>query len=230
MSNKVLIIEDEESIRGFIKINFNMHNFQVIEAESGEKGLMMASSEHPDIVILDVMLPGIDGYQVCESLRREFPDIGIIMLTAKGQDLDKIKGLELGADDYVVKPFNPMELILRAKSLVRRVGEKHDQVQSQNVTYGPFVIDTYSKKAYKNDRELSLTPKEFHLLQLFMENPGKAFSRNALLDTIWGSDFVGDHKIVDVNIRRLRVKIEDKTSKDLFIETVWGTGYRWRKD
>ncbi|MGE8203321.1 response regulator transcription factor [Heyndrickxia sp. NPDC080065] len=228
--HKVLIIEDEESIRGFLNINFKMHNFLVIEAGSGEEGISKARIEHPDIVILDVMLPGIDGFQVCETLRKELSDIGIIMLTAKGQDIDKIQGLEMGADDYVVKPFNPMELILRAKSLLRRVRDKADQVQSENLIYGPFVIDPYSLKVSKNNVELSLTPTEFHLLKLFIENPGRAFSRNELLDIVWGNDFVGDHKIVDVNIRRLRVKIEDKDSDGLFIETVWGTGYRWRKE
>lgn len=228
--DKVLIIEDEASIRSFLTINFKMHSFQVIEAESGEEGLEKAKAEHPDVVLLDVMLPGIDGFQVCEQLRKLFPHIGIIMLTARGQDLDKIKGLEFGADDYVVKPFNPLEMILRAKSLLRRMGEKKEEIQKEELRSGPFVIDLYSQKVYKHAQEIALTPTEFHLLQLFMENPGKAVSRDDLLNEVWGLNYVGDTKIVDVNIRRLRAKIEDENASSLYIETVWGTGYRWRKE
>lgn len=230
MEKKVLIIEDEESIRGFLKINFRKHNFIVIEAGTGEEGLTKARFENPDIVLLDIMLPGIDGFQVCEILRKEFSDIGIIMLTAKGQDLDKIKGLEFGADDYVVKPFNTTELILRAKSLLRRLGEKKSDVNKDLLNSGSFVLDLYSQRVFKDSQEILLTPKEFYLLKLFLENKNKAFTRDELLDKIWGCDFYGDSKIVDVNIRRLRSKIEDKESSTMYIETVWGKGYRWRKE
>ncbi|MCT8977771.1 response regulator transcription factor [Clostridium sp. CX1] len=228
--SKVLIIEDEESIRGFLKINFQRHNFLVVESSSGEEGLEKARLENPDVVLLDVMLPGIDGFQVCEKLRKDFSNIGIIMLTARGQDEDRIKGLEFGADDYVVKPFNPLEVILRAKSLMRRMVEKEEKLQCETLNSGPFVLDIYSQKVFKNNKELSLTPKEFILMKLFLESPGRAFTRNELLDTVWGYNFVGDTKIVDVNIRRLRAKIEDRSSDTLYIETVWGTGYRWRKE
>ncbi len=230
MEKKVLIIEDEESIRGFLKINFRKHNFIVIEAGTGEEGLTKARFENPDIVLLDIMLPGIDGFQVCEILRKEFSDIGIIMLTAKGLDLDKIKGLEFGADDYVVKPFNTTELILRAKSLLRRLGEKKSDVNKDLLNSGSFVLDLYSQRVFKDSQEILLTPKEFYLLKLFLENKNKAFTRDELLDKIWGCDFYGDSKIVDVNIRRLRSKIEDKESSTMYIETVWGKGYRWRKE
>ncbi|MEK3889152.1 response regulator transcription factor [Bacillus sp. FSL K6-3431] len=225
---KVLIIEDEESIRSFLTVNFKMQKFIVVEAGSGEEGLVKAKKEKPDIVILDVMLPGIDGFQVCEQLRTNFPDIGIIMSTAKGQDLDKIKGLEFGADDYVVKPFNPLELILRVKSLLRRMIDEVEK--GETLKSGPFLLEVYSQKVYKHKVEVSLTPIEYLLMKLFMENPGKAFSRNELLDIVWGHHFVGDTKIVDVNIRRLRIKIEDDVATSIYIETVWGTGYRWRKD
>lgn len=231
MGNKILIIEDEESIRGFLKINFKKHNFIVSEAESGEEGLDKARIEKPDVVLLDIMLPGIDGFQVCETLRKEFSDLGIIMLTAKGQDIDKIKGLENGADDYVLKPFNTMELILRTNSLLRRIGlkdssnERKDTIDSE-----VFQFDFYSQRVYKHGKEILLTPKEFLLLKLFLENQNKAFTRDELLDKVWGYDFSGDTKIVDVNIRRLRSKIEDKSSQTMYIETVWGTGYRWRKE
>lgn len=229
MGNKILIVEDEESIRGFLKINFRKHNFIVSEAASGEEGLIKARNEKPDVVLLDVMLPGIDGFQVCEKLRNEFADIGIIMLTAKGQDIDKIKGLENGADDYVLKPFNTMELILRTNSLLRRIGTKASD-KKKTIDSDVFELDFYSQRVYKHGKEILLTPKEFLLLKLFLENQNKAFTRDELLNKVWGYDFAGDTKIVDVNIRRLRSKIEDKDSQSMYIETVWGIGYRWRKE
>jgi DNA-binding response OmpR family regulator len=223
---KILVVEDEDSIRGFLTINFKRNNFNVIEANNGEDGVKKALIEKPDVAILDLMLPGIDGYKVCEVLRKEFPSMGIIMLTAKGQDMDKIMGLEYGADDYVVKPFNPIELTLRVKSLLRRIGK--DEEKNENITSGEFVIDLYSQKVYKNQVEIDLTPKEYMMLKIFMENPGKAFSRDELLNIVWDYNFFGDSKIVDVNIRRLRSKVEDNPSEPKYIETVWGTGYRWK--
>lgn len=230
MQEKIIIIEDEDSIRGFLRINFQRNDFQVLEAATGEEGLRIIRIEKPALVILDLMLPGMDGYQVCKILRQEFSDIGIIMLTARGQDMDKIMGLEFGADDYMVKPFNPMELILRAKALLRRIKKDEDEDNQDIIKNGIFNIEVYSQRVYKNGIELFLTPKEFLLLKLFVENPGKAFSRDELLDLVWGYNFVGDSKIVDVNIRRLRAKIEDTSSSPEYIETVWGIGYRWRKD
>ncbi len=230
MENKVLIVEDEESIRGFLKINFRKNDFIVIEAGSGEEGIIKARQENPNVVLLDVMLPGIDGFQVCEVLRKEFPDMGIIMLTARGQDIDKIKGLEFGADDYVLKPFNTTEVILRAKSLLRRMSAKIRPEKEGAMNCGAFRLDVYSQRVFKDGNEVMLTPKEYLLLKLFLENQNKAFTRDELLDKIWGYDFLGDTKIVDVNIRRLRSKIEDKKSSSMYIETVWGTGYRWRKE
>ncbi|ERK32181.1 response regulator transcription factor [Clostridium intestinale] len=223
---KILVVEDEDSIRGFLTINFKRNNFEVIEANNGEDGVKKALIEKPDVAILDLMLPGIDGFKVCEVLRKEFPSMGIIMLTAKGQDMDKIMGLEYGADDYVVKPFNPIELTLRVKSLLRRIGK--DEEKNENITSGEFVIDLYSQKVYKNQVEIDLTPKEYMMLKIFMENPGKAFSRDELLNIVWDYNFFGDSKIVDVNIRRLRSKVEDNPSEPKYIETVWGTGYRWK--
>lgn len=222
--NKILLVEDEESIRGFLKINLQRSNFDVIEAENGEKGLELANKEKPKIAILDVMLPGIDGFMVCNKLRNNFPDMGIIMLTAKGQDMDKIMGLEYGADDYIVKPFNPLEVVLRVKALLRRIG-KGDK---EKLEFDPFVIDLYSQKVLKNNIEIDVTPKEYLLMKIFLENPNKAFSRDELLDLVWGTNYFGDAKIIDVNIRRLRAKIEDKPSEPDYIETVWGIGYRWK--
>lgn len=228
MSKKVLLIEDEESIRGFIKINFQRNDFLVIEAGSGEEGLKKVHEEMPDLIILDITLPGMDGFKTCELLRNDFPNLGIIMLTARGQDMDKIMGLEYGADDYMVKPFNPLELIARSNSLLRRMNNKETK-NSKELFSGCFIIDTVSMKVYKNRKLLDLTPKEYSLLKTFMENEEKAFSRDTLLNLVWGYEYFGDSKIVDVNIRRLREKIETTPSKPQYIETVWGVGYRWIK-
>ncbi|APR00447.1 response regulator [Clostridium botulinum] len=225
--DKILIVEDESSIRGFVKVNLKMNNFDVIEAETGEEGIEKARKHKPEVVVLDIMLPGVDGLEVCKTLRQEFPNMGIIMLTAKSQDTDKVSGLEYGADDYIIKPFNPLELTLRIKSILRRVNavkESDDNI----ITGGPFKIDLYSKKIYKNEEEIDITPTEYLLMKIFIENPGKAFNRDELLDLVWGYDFMGDSKIVDVNIRRLRSKIEETPSEPKFIKTVWGTGYRWQ--
>ena len=228
MASKVLIVEDEDSIRKFVKINLERSDFHVIEAETGEKGVDIARKEDIDIVVLDVMLPGIDGFEVCKTLREEYPDLGIIMLTAKSQDIDKIMGLEYGTDDYMTKPFNPTELVLRVKSLARRMESRNEDSQEAILEMGPFKIDKYSRKFYKDNVEMDVTPTEYSIIKLFMENPGKAFKRDEILNLIWGYDFVGDSKIVDVNIRRLRSKVENDPSKPEYIETVWGLGYRWK--
>lgn len=230
MNNKILIVEDEDSIRKFVKINLERGGFQVLEADTGEKGIDIARNEDIDIVVLDIMLPGIDGFEVCKILREEFPNLGIIMLTAKSQDIDKIMGLEYGTDDYMTKPFNPMELVLRVKSLARRMEPIEDGKKDENsIVFGPFRIDKYSRRFFKDDIEMDLTPTEYSIAKLFLENPGRAFKRDEILNIIWGYDFIGDSKIVDVNIRRLRSKIENDPSEPYYIETIWGMGYRWRK-
>ncbi|NLY67409.1 MAG: response regulator transcription factor [Tissierellia bacterium] len=228
-NKKILVVEDEESIRKFIRINLEREGFIVIEAETGEKALEIAKSEDIDVVVLDIMLPGIDGYQVCKELRNKYSTIGIIMLTAKSQDVDKIMGLEYGTDDYMVKPFNPLELVLRIKSLIRRIDANKPE-NHEIVTFGPFKIDKYSRQFFKNEKHIELTPTEYSIIKLFIENPGRAFTRDEILNLVWGYDFIGDTKIVDVNIRRLRTKIEDDSKNPHYIETVWGVGYRWRRD
>lgn len=228
MKQSILIIEDEASIRKFIRINLERNDFRVLEAESGEEGIEIARKEDIDIVLLDIMLPGIDGFQVCNILRDEYPNLGIIMLTAKAQDIDKIMGLEYGTDDYMTKPFNPTELVLRVKSLARRIEVPTDIDVGTVLNFKPFKIDAYSRKFYKNNIEVELTPTEYSIVKLFVENPGRAFKRDEILNLVWGYDFIGDSKIVDVNIRRLRSKIEDDSSNPFFIETVWGIGYRWK--
>lgn len=226
---KILLIEDEEHIRKFVKISLKREGFQVVEAETGELGIEEVAKESPDIVILDIMLPGIDGYKVCEILKKSYPQMGIIMLTARAQDGDKIMGLEFGADHYIIKPFNPLELIAIIKSLLRRM-ELGNSLKSREIISGVFKIDLDSKVLYKCGVEIELTPKEYMLIKMFMENPNKAFSRDELLDMVWGYNYIGENKIIDVNIRRIRSKIEDNSSKPKYIETVWGTGYKWRED
>ena len=222
---KILIVEDEDSIRGFLKINLKRNGFEVLEANNGEDGLKILDLEEPVLIILDVMLPGIDGFEVCKRAREKKEKIGIIMLTAKGQDMDKIMGLEYGADDYMVKPFNPMELLLRIKAILRRIGKDDEK---KVLKEGIFTVDIYGKKIFKGDEEIDLTPKEYALIKIFIENPNRAFSRDELLDLAWGKNYFADSKIIDVNIRRLRSKIEDSSSKQGYIETIWGFGYRWR--
>lgn len=222
---KILVVEDETAIRRFIKINLERQGFEVLDVESGEEGLDAFADFNPDIALLDVMLPGISGLDVAKRIRELDNNVGIIMLTAKSQDVDKILGLESGADDYMTKPFNPTELILRIKSLARRVETKDvpDTLEDD-----VFKLDQNTRQFFKNGIYVELTPTEFAIMDLFMRNPHKAFSRDELLDLIWGRDFVGDSKIIDVNIRRIRSKIEDDASEPQYINTVWGLGYRYR--
>lgn len=222
---KILLVEDEESIRKFVKLNLEREGYDVFQAGSGEEGIEVADRERPDIVVLDIMLPGIDGFQVCKVLREKYPTLGIIMLTAKTEDYDRIMGLQYGTDDYMSKPFNPTELTLRIKSLERRILPA-DEIKSGIIVHPPFKLDPYSRIFYKDGEKVDLTPTEYQIIKNFMENPGKALPRDEILNLVWGEDFVGDTKIVDVNIRRLRSKIED-AKKPEYIETVWGMGYRW---
>lgn len=222
----ILVVEDDPSIRKFVQINLERGGFTVVEAASGEAGIDQARQHLPVLVVLDVMLPGQDGFQICQQLRKEFPNMAILMLTARGQDLDKVMGLELGADDYMVKPFNPLELVARVNAILRRVSAKNSEL-GKNIIQGEFTLDTRSQRLYKLDQVIELTPKEWALLKVFMENPDRAYSRHELLDLVWGLDYFGDTKIVDVNIRRIREKIEVNPSVPVYIQTVWGTGYRW---
>ena len=230
MAEKILVVEDENHIRGFIIANLEICDFKVIEAASGEEALEMCKYNQPDVAVLDIMLPGMDGYELCKSLRAMFPDIAIIMLTAKGQHMDKIIGLDIGADDYMVKPFNPMELISRIKAILRRIKKTEKNIYENHVVVvGNLKLDISSVKLIKDDIEIELTQREFGLLKVFMENPDKAFTRDELLDAAWGEDFYGDFKTVDVHVRRIREKIEDDSSNPKYIETVWGHGYRFKK-
>ena len=223
---KVLVLEDESSIRSFIVINLRRAGYDVIEAESGEEALERLK-EHPDtkVALLDIMLPGIDGFEVCRRIRATNLRIGIIMLTARSQEMDKVTGLMTGADDYVTKPFSPAELTARVDALIRRSGVTDDT--TDRITQLPFVLNTRNRTLEKDGQRIKLTQMEYAIMKMFMENPGKALSREEILDLVWGRDYFGELKIVDVNIRRLRLKIEDNATNPTYITTVWGYGYKW---
>ena len=224
---KVLVLEDEASIRGFIVINLRRAGYEVIEAESGEEALEKLQ-QHSDVrvALLDIMLPGIDGFEVCRRIRAGNSRIGIIMLTARSQEMDKVTGLMTGADDYVTKPFSPAELTARVDALVRRSGGGTEDTDGQ-IRQGPFLLNTRNRTLEKNGERVKLTQVEYSIVQMFMENQGKALSREEILDLVWGRDYFGELKIVDVNIRRLRLKIEDNPTNPTYITTVWGYGYKW---
>ena len=226
---KVLVLEDESSIRSFIVINLRRAGYEVIEAETGEEALEKLKKE-PDVkvALLYVMLPGIDGFEVCRRIRAMDNKIGSIMLTARSQEMDKVTGLMTGADDYVTKPFSPAELTARVDALFRRTGGGEDGVPSgDEISQPPFLLNLRNRTLEKNGQKLKLTPAEYSIVKLFMENPGKALSREEILDAVWGEDYYGELKIVDVNIRRLRIKIEDNPQKPVYVNTVWGYGYKW---
>ncbi|MGM7684146.1 response regulator transcription factor [Cytobacillus sp. Hm23] len=226
----ILVIEDEESIRSFITINLKREGYHVLEADNGEEGLSIAR-EHPEIsiILLDIMLPGMDGFEVCKHIRAQNESVGIIMLTAKVQEVDRVQGLITGADDYVNKPFSPKELLARIKSLIRRVNMLTKKISEHNNVNNNLFIELFpqKKQVKKGDQLIDLTPTEFALLKLLIENKEQPFNRNDLLDEVWGLDYPGDTKIVDVNIRRLRQKIEKDPSHPTLISTVWGYGYQW---
>ncbi len=226
MVRRVLVLEDEANIRSFIVINLRRAGYEVVEAESGEEALEKLRL-HPDtrVALLDIMLPGIDGFEVCRRIRAVNTQIGIIMLSARTQEMDKVTGLMTGADDYVTKPFSPAELTARVDALFRRAGGA--EIDSGEIHLAPFLLNTRNRTLEKNGSRIKLTQVEYSIMKLFMENPGKALSREEILDAVWGRDYLGELKIVDVNIRRLRLKIEDNPNNPSSITTVWGYGYKW---
>ena len=224
---KVLVLEDEENIRSFVVINLKRAGYQTVEAGTGEDALE-AVRENPDIkvALLDIMLPGIDGFEVCRRLRAMDNKIGIIMLTARTQEMDKVTGLMTGADDYVTKPFSPAELTARVDALFRRAGGE-EPVLAGEIRQPPFLLNIQNRTLEKNGQRVKLTQVEYSIMKVFMEHPGKALAREEILDKVWGRDYFGELKIVDVNIRRLRLKIEDNVQNPTYITTVWGFGYKW---
>lgn len=230
---RVLVVEDEASIREMVALNLKMAGWEVVEAPSAERALeLMHSGEHCDAALLDIMLPSMDGLSLCETIRRGDSDIGIIIVSAKGQESDKIRGLSIGADDYITKPFSVSELIARLEALTRRIHRgsgttARSAEELEQLVSGPFVLDEKSRILYKSGKPIDLTQVEFQIMELFFRNPGTALVREKILEGVWGKNYFGDVKIVDVNIRRLRMKIEDEPSSPQHILTVWGYGYRW---
>lgn len=231
MRNKILILEDEKSIRSFIKIKLRALNYEIVEAENGSEALKKADGS-VDIALLDVMLPDIDGFEVCRRLRETYPKLGIIMITAKGQEDDKVDGLRSGADDYIVKPFSPKELSARIEALLRRINVNLSKksMDINIIKNGTFTLDMNKKILRKYEEKISLTPTEYEIMKLLINNAEKTVSRDEILDKIWGKNYFGDIKIVDVNIRRIRRKIEEDSSNPVYLKTVWGYGYMWSAD
>ena len=229
---KILVVEDEDAIREVVALNLRLAGYEVTEAASAEQALAVFSpSAGFDVAVLDIMLPGMNGFSLCETIRRDSASIGIIMLSAKTLETDKIKGLSIGADDYMTKPFSVSELLARVEALVRRVGRQGASSAAPEpdgrMVSGVFVLDQKSRVLYKNGTPIDLTQVEFQIMELFFANPGVALVREKILEVVWGENYFGDVKIVDVNIRRLRMKIEDEPSAPKHILTVWGYGYRW---
>lgn len=229
---KILVAEDEQAIREFVVINLQRAGYNVFEAPDGETALKLYDEEqgHFDVAVLDIMMPGIDGLAVCRELRKRNTTLGIILLTAKTQEMDKVSGLMLGADDYVTKPFSPSELVARVDALYRRVALAEMRAENnfkEELQSGDFVLNLRSRTLQKKGNPIELTQVEFQIMEYFFSNPGAALDRTDILDHVWGDAYVGEEKIVDVNIRRLRMKIEDEPSNPKHLVTVWGLGYKW---
>lgn len=222
MARKALVVDDEKMIVKGLRISLEQDDIEVDCAYDGEEALALAGENQYDIILLDVMLPKLSGFEVCQQIR-EFSAVPIIMLTAKGDDMDKILGLEYGADDYITKPFNILEVKARIRAIMRRTDKK--PVQTGILTYGELRLNAEYRRVYLGEREINLTSREFEVLELLAETPGKVYSREELLDRIWGEDYPGDVRTVDVHVRRLREKIEPNPSEPKYVRTKWGSGY-----
>ncbi len=229
---RILIAEDEVAIREFEAINLKRVGYTVVEAGSGEEALDIFDNDYEgfDIALLDISMPGMDGFTLCKELRKRSETLGIIMLTARTQEMDKISGLMIGADDYITKPFSPTELLARVDSLYRRVemyAPKTAAVISEDITLGEFTLNLRKRTLLKNGLNIELTQVEFQMIEYFFTNPDVALDRTDILTKVWGSNYFGEEKIVDVNVRRLRMKIEEDPSRPQRLLTVWGMGYKW---
>ncbi len=230
MNKKVLVCEDEESIRDFVVINLKRSGYDVVDVDCGEEAIKAFENEENgfDVALLDIMMPGIDGMQVCKRFREKSETMGIIMLSAKSQEMDKISSLMMGADDYITKPFSISELIARVDAVCRRVSMVHSKSETSSViTSGPFTLNLKSRTVFKNGAQIDLTQVEYQIMEYFFKNQNTALDRSSILNHIWGESYYGDDKIVDVNIRRIRMKIEDEPSNPRYILTIWGFGYKW---
>ena len=229
---RILVCEDEDVIRDFVVINLKRAGYDVTDVNCGEEALRVFESEHGnfDVALLDIMMPGIDGFTVCKKLREKSSTLGIIMLSAKTQEMDKVSGLMIGADDYMTKPFSPSELTARVDAIYRRVCMSFmKSEESPIIESGPFQLNLKSRTVSKNGKLIDLTQVEYQILEYFMNNKNTALDRTSILSHIWGETYVGDEKIVDVNIRRIRMKIEDEPSSPQYIITIWGFGYKWNE-
>ncbi len=227
---RILVVEDEINIREFVVINLKRAGYEVTEAGSGERALELYEQHGGqfEIILLDIMLPGMDGMAVCRHIREKNAHVGIIMLTAKSQERDKISALTTGADDYVTKPFSPSELVARIDALARRVAaEQGGQKMAEEITSGDFVLNIRSHTLSHGGELIELTQVEFQIMEYFFKNAGAVLSRESILNYVWGESYYGEEKIVDVNVRRLRMKIEEEPSAPKHIITVWGLGYKW---
>lgn len=225
MSRKVLVVDDEKLIVKGVRFSLEQDGMEVDCAYDGEEAYNMAKEKEYDMILLDVMLPKMDGFEVCQAIR-EFSDVPIVMLTAKGEDMDKILGLEYGADDYITKPFNILEVKARIKAIMRRTsGNSRKEVSSSVIEKGDLKLDCDSRRLFVQGKEINLTGREFELLELLVKNENKVYSREKLLETVWGKDYPGDVRTVDVHVRRLREKVEANPSEPKYVHTKWGVGY-----
>ena len=227
MANRILVVDDEKLIVKGIRFSLEKDGMEVDCAYDGEEALELAKQNEYDVVLLDLMLPVYDGYEVCQRIR-EFSDMPIIMLTAKGDDMDKILGLEYGADDYITKPFNILEVKARIKAILRRSSKAAKEENASVLKAGELSMDRESRRVFIAEREVNLTAKEFDLLELLLTNPGKVFSREKLLNVVWGYEYPGDVRTVDVHVRRLREKVEANPSDPRYVYTKWGVGYYYQ--
>lgn len=229
MGKKVLVVDDEKLIVKGIRFSLEQEGMEVDCAYDGEEAFQLAKAKEYDMILLDVMLPKMNGFEVCQAIR-EFSDMPIIMLTAKGDDMDKILGLEYGADDYMTKPFNILEVKARIKAIIRRSGKNvKGEEEEKVITKGDLVMDIDARRVVIEGKEINLTAKEFDVLELLLSNPNKVYSREKLLNTVWGSEYPGDVRTVDVHIRRLREKIEKTPSEPKYVYTKWGVGYYFKE-
>lgn len=228
MAKRILVVDDEKLIVKGIRFSLLQDGMEVDCAYDGEEALECAKNATYDLILLDVMLPKMDGFEVCQQIR-EFSDVPIVMLTAKGDDMDKILGLDYGADDYITKPFNILEVKARIKAIMRRTGKKEATVETQNVIIKhDMKIDCESRRVFIEDTEINVTAKEFDILELLATNPDKVYNRDKLLSLVWGADYPGDARTVDVHVRRLREKIEKNPSEPKYVHTKWGVGYYFK--
>ena len=227
---RILVCEDEDTIREFVVINLQRSGYSVVDVNCGEEALRVYDEQNGDfdVALLDVTMPGMDGFTLCKKLRERSETLGIIFLTARSQEIDRVGGLMMGADDYVTKPFSPSEVVARVDAVYRRVSMVAGKPkESAEIRRGPFVLNIKSRTLTKNGKPIDLTQVEYQIVELLLKNKGSALDRNKILSEIWGENYYSDVKIVDVNIRRLRIKVEDEPSMPVYIQTVWGYGYKW---